>query len=100
MNIAGTTLLLCIALGLMAADALGAAPAERRKVLVYTRNHVTNGKGYVHENIPDSIAAIKKIGAEAGFDVDASEDPNVFTPDNLKKYAAVVFSNANNEAFE
>ena len=99
MNTTGTALLLCIAFAMLTADAFGAT-AERRRVLVYTRNHVTNGKGFVHENIPYSVDAIRKIGAQAGFDVDASEDPKVFTADNLKKYAAIVFSNANNEAFE
>ncbi len=78
--------------------AFGAAAAEK-KVLVYTRNFVTNGTGYVHENIPDSIAAIKKLGTENGFAVDASDDPTVFTDENLKQYRALVFSNSNNEAF-
>lgn len=79
---------------------LSAAPAPGRKILVYTRNHVTNGTGYVHENIPYSIAAIKKLGEENGFAVDATDDPKVFTTENLKQYRALVFSNSNNEAFE
>jgi len=99
MNTTGAALLLCIAFAMLAADTFGAA-AERRRVLVYTRNYVTNGKGYVHENIPFAVDAIKKIGSESGFDVDVSEDPAVFTSDNLKKYAAIVFCNSNNEAFE
>jgi type 1 glutamine amidotransferase len=76
------------------------AGAADHKILVYTRNHVTNGKGYVHQNIAVSIAAIRQIGAERGFDVDASDDPRVFTAENLKQYKAIVFSNSNNEAFE
>jgi type 1 glutamine amidotransferase len=75
-------------------------PASERKVLVYTRNHVTNGTGYVHDNIPYSVAAIKKLGAENGFAVDASDDPKVFTRENLKQYKVLVFSSSNNEAFE
>jgi type 1 glutamine amidotransferase len=81
---------------LLAAGISQAAP----KVLVYTRNHVTNGKGYVHENIPTSVETIRQIGAENGFAVDHSDDPTVFTPANLKQYNAIVFSNSNNEAFE
>jgi type 1 glutamine amidotransferase len=73
--------------------------AAEPRVLVYTRNFVTNGKGYVHENIATSVEAIRKMGAEHGFAVDASDDPNVFTADNLKHYRAIVFSNSNNEAF-
>jgi type 1 glutamine amidotransferase len=89
-------------LGLIAAAMLlaGSAEAAASRVLVYTRNHVTEGKGYIHENIPDSIEAIKKMGAENGFDVDSSDDPKVFTVANLKRYGVIVFSNSNNEAFE
>jgi type 1 glutamine amidotransferase len=68
-------------------------------VLVYTRNYTSNGKGYVHDNIAASVAAIRKMGAEKGFAVDASDDPTVFTDANLKQYAALMFSNSNNEAF-
>ena len=79
--------------------AVCAGQAAQDKVLVYTRNFVTNGKGYVHENIPYSVEAIRRIGAERGFAVDSTDDPNVFTPGNLKQYKAIIFSNSNNEAF-
>ena len=72
------------------------AQAADPKVLVYTRN----GKGYVHENIATSVAMIKTLGASHGFSVDATDDPKVFTYDNLRRYKAIVFSNSNNEAFE
>ena len=70
------------------------------RVLVYTRNFVTNGKGYVHDNIATSVETIKALGAENGFLADASDDPKVFTTQNLKRYKAIVFSNSNHEAFE
>ncbi|HET8548044.1 MAG TPA: ThuA domain-containing protein [Bryobacteraceae bacterium] len=73
--------------------------AAEHKVLVYTRNFTANGKGYVHENIATSVEAIRRIGAANGFAVDASDDPRVFTVENLKQYKALVFSNSNNEAF-
>ena len=66
------------------------------RVLVYTKN----GKGYVHDNIPNSIEAIKALGKENGFTVDASDDPTVFTDSNLKKYNALIFSNTNNVVFD
>jgi type 1 glutamine amidotransferase len=69
------------------------------KVLIYTRNHVTNGKGYVHDNIAVSVTAVKELCAEKGIAADSSDDPAVFTAENLAKYQAVVFSNSNNEAF-
>ena len=73
--------------------------AAQAKVLVYTRNYTPDGKGYVHANIESSVAAIQKIGAEQGFGVVVSDDPAVFSDDNLRQYAALVFSNSNNEAF-
>src|SRR5690606_40481805 len=35
-----------------------------------------------------------------GFSVDATDDPTVFTDENLKKYDALVFSNTNNDVFD
>ena len=69
---------------------------SKKRILLYTKN----GEGYVHKNIPNSIAAIKKLGEAYNFEVDASEDPTVFTDENLKNYDALVFSNTNNEAFD
>ncbi|MDZ7719811.1 MAG: ThuA domain-containing protein [Balneolaceae bacterium] len=69
---------------------------NQKKVLVYTKN----GEGYVHENIPYSVEAIKKLGDQYGFEVDASDDPNLFTDENLTQYDALIFSNTNNEAFD
>src|ERR1700761_2024896 len=73
--------------------------AQQPRVLVYTRNYTPDGKRYVHDNIASSVEAIRKMGAEKGFGVDASDDPAVFTDANLKRYAALVFSNSNNQAF-
>jgi type 1 glutamine amidotransferase len=92
-----SSLLPSLALALFAfLPPIAAAPP---RILVYTRNYTADGKGYVHENIASSVAAIRKMGAEKGFAVDASDAPAVFTDANLKQYAAVVFSNSNNEAF-
>jgi len=87
---------LLIALVLCAA----AAHSAEMKVLVYTRNYTPDGKGYVHDNIAAGVAAIRKMGAEHGFGVDASDDPKVFATANLKQYRVLVFANSNNEAFE
>lgn len=69
---------------------------KKVRVLVYTKN----GKGYVHDNIANSIEAIKALGKEHGFTVDATDDPGVFTDDDLKKYNALIFSNTNNVVFD
>lgn len=72
-----------------------AAALPENHVLVYTHN----GKGYVHDNIQSSVEAIKKMGSENGFAVDATDDPNLFADATLKQYQALVFANTNNEAF-
>lgn len=69
--------------------------AAEPRVLVYTRN----GKGYVHDNIATSVEMIRELGAKHGFAVDHSDDAAIFTPEKLKPYRAVIFSNSNNEAF-
>ena len=71
------------------------ASLPAKHVLVYTHN----GKGYVHDNIQTSVEAIKKMGAENGFTVDATDDPLFFRDPVLKQYQALVFANTNNEAF-
>jgi type 1 glutamine amidotransferase len=78
--------------------AAGLAAAEPR-VLIYTRNFVSTGKGFVHDNIAASVDLLKRLGRENGFAVDVSDQPAVFTDANLKQYRALIFSNSNNEAF-
>ncbi|MEU9886238.1 ThuA domain-containing protein [Sphaerisporangium sp. NPDC051011] len=47
--------------------------------------------GFRHDSIPAGIAAIKKLGQDHGFTVDATEDSAAFTEENLAKYQVVVF---------
>ena len=54
---------------------------KNKNVLVYTKN----GKGYVHENISSSIAAIQKLGSDLKFKVDTSTNAAIFTDEELKK---------------
>jgi type 1 glutamine amidotransferase len=92
-------LVICISGASCLLSSLAAQTAPQPRILVYTRNYTPDGKGYVHDNIADSVAAIRKMGQESGFSVDASDDPSVFTDANLRQYAALVFSNSNNQAF-
>ena len=71
------------------------AVVKQKRVLVYTRN----GKGYIHDNIATSVAAIQKMGRVNGFLVDATDDNNFITDSTLAQYDVVIFSNSNNEAF-
>ncbi|MCF8243895.1 MAG: ThuA domain-containing protein [Saprospiraceae bacterium] len=58
------------------------------KVLVFSKT-----SGYRHASIETGVAAIQQLGKAEGFIVEATEDSTVFTEENLKKYAAVVFLN-------
>ncbi|MBB4080680.1 type 1 glutamine amidotransferase [Lewinella aquimaris] len=66
------------------------------RVLLYTKN----GKGFVHDNIPASIVAIEQMGKDNGFEVVATDDPGMFTPDGLEEFDVLVFSNTNNDIFD
>ncbi len=56
------------------------------RVLVFTKT-----MGFHHSSIPNGIAAIIKLGQENGFDVDTTQNADMFNDDSLKKYAAVIF---------
>ena len=66
------------------ADALPEAASYR--VLVFSRT-----AGFRHDSIPDAIAAVRALGDQNGFLVDATEDPSVFTDSVLAGYGAVIF---------
>lgn len=63
-------------------------PAEHEpfNVLVFSRT-----TAFRHASIPDGIAAIWRLGERFKFSVDATEDPNAFTDENLAKYKVVIF---------
>src|SRR6266540_662383 len=63
-----------------------AARAQEPRVLVFSKT-----AGYRHSSIPNGIAAIRKLGQENGFAVDATEDAGAFTQKYLARYSAVVF---------
>jgi cytochrome c len=47
--------------------------------------------GFRHSSIPEGIAAMKALGAEHGFEIDATEDSARFTDATLSRYKTVVF---------
>ena len=59
---------------------------NRSKILVFSST-----KGYRHASIEKGQEAIKKLGAEHGFEVILSESPTLFTDDSLKLFSAVIF---------
>jgi glucose/arabinose dehydrogenase len=62
--------------------------SEKPRVLVFTKT-----AGFHHQSIPTGIKAIKKLGAEHGFEVDTTKNASRFTEDSLKNYSAVIFLN-------
>ncbi|HLL95337.1 MAG TPA: ThuA domain-containing protein, partial [Spirosoma sp.] len=69
---------------------------KKVRVLVYTKN----GKGYVHDNIPNAVQCIQKLGQQHGFTVDVSDQPSVFSEENLKQYTLLIFPSTNNDVFD
>jgi uncharacterized protein len=56
------------------------------KVLLYSKTN-----GYRHESIEEGIEAIKKLGAENHFSVDATEDSLDINDNKLSGYQAIIF---------
>jgi cytochrome c len=72
--------------GLVLAIAAAQTPAVSFAVLVFSKT-----AEFRHDSIPDGIAAIRALGAEHGFAVDATEDAARFTDATLARYKVVVF---------
>lgn len=74
----------------------GFRSSEQTSVLIYTKN----GEGYVHDNIAASVAAMEKICKAEGIITEVSDDPAVFTAENLDRFDALIFANTNNKGFD
>lgn len=72
------------AVGALSAPAQAADPEFR--ALVFSKT-----AGFRHSSIPAGIAAIKQLGQEHNFTVDATEDAGAFTDENLSRYDVVIW---------
>ena len=72
-----------------------AARTQQPRVLVFSKT-----AGFRHSSIGVGIAAVKKLGQENGFDVDATEDAGAFTSKNLARYRAVVWLNTTGDVLD
>ena len=72
-----------------------AARSQESRVLVFSKT-----AGYRHSSIGVGIAAIRKLGQENGFSVDATENAGAFTSKNLARYRAVVFLNTTGDVLD
>jgi type 1 glutamine amidotransferase len=65
------------------------------RLLVYSRT-----AGYRHDSIPAGIESLRQLSAQAGYAVDATEDPAVFTPGSLSSYAVVAFLSTSGDVLD
>jgi type 1 glutamine amidotransferase len=59
---------------------------KQQKVLIFSKTN-----GYRHESILAGINAIKKLGTENHFGVDATEDSLAINTKNLRQYQVIIF---------
>lgn len=64
-------------------------------VLVFSKT-----AGYRHASIPAGVAAVRALGDQDGFRVDATEDAATFTEANLANYRVVIFLNTSGEVLD
>jgi type 1 glutamine amidotransferase len=62
------------------------AESQPARILVFSKT-----AGFRHTSIESGIAAIRRLGMENGFEVDATEDAGQINAANLTRYRAVVF---------
>lgn len=72
-----------------------AARDEAFRVLVFSRT-----LGYRHASITNGIVAMRELGRENGFAVEATEDPRIFTPGELARFRVVVFLSATGDVLD
>ncbi|MFE7756779.1 ThuA domain-containing protein [Streptomyces sp. NPDC057429] len=80
--------LLALILGSVLAATPPRAHAAPFRVLVYSE--ATNAS---HASIPAGIEAVMELGAENGFDVEATNSSTLFNDTDLARFQAVVFNN-------
>lgn len=69
---------------------------KKHEVLVFTKT-----AGFRHGSIPSGVECMKQLGAATGlFNATHSEDPDVFAPDSLKKFDAIIMLNTTGEIFK
>ncbi len=71
------------------------APPKQDRVLVFSKT-----EAFRHASIETGVEAIRQLGDEHGFGVDATEDAAMFTENNLKNYRAVIFLNTTGDVLD
>ncbi len=65
------------------------------RILVFSKT-----AGFRHGSIPTGIAAIKKLGQQNRFAVEATEDAAQFTDTNLARFSTVIFLNTTGDVLD
>jgi uncharacterized protein (TIGR03437 family) len=71
------------------------ATQQSLRLLVFSKT-----SGFRHDSIPDGINAIRQLGQQNAFDVDATEDASAFNDANLARYQTVVFLNTTGDVLD
>ncbi|MCO6478299.1 MAG: ThuA domain-containing protein [Phaeodactylibacter sp.] len=70
-------------------------PEQFIRVLVFSKT-----EGYRHASIEPGIEAIRGLGQQYGFTVDATEDAEFFTQENLRQYNVIIFLSTSGDVFD
>lgn len=73
----------------------GASLQEGLSLLLFSRT-----EGFRHGSIDQAIPALEGLGAEQGWRVDATEEPDAFETANLDNYDVVVFLNTTGDVLD
>jgi cytochrome c len=84
---AAVLVLAMFAASLQSASARPEQAPSAVRVLVFTKT-----VGFRHSSIPSAVQALRELGAQNGFTIDATDDSGAFTESNLARYAAVGFA--------
>jgi cytochrome c len=80
---------------LLATAGSAAGQSQQPRVLVFSRT-----AGFRHTSIEAGVAAVRKLGQQNGFAVDATEDASAFTDANLRRYRSVVFMSTTGDVLD
>lgn len=87
---------LAVVLLLFTFGAVSAESAESAfSVLVFSKT-----AGFRHDSIPAGITAIRMLGEQNNFSVEATEDASAFADEKLRRYRVVVFLNTTGDVLD
>jgi len=84
-----------VVFGLGAGPAVSTAQTQEREafsVLVFSKTN-----GYRHASIPAGVEAVRELGREHGFRVEATEDSTIFRASRLAPYDVIMFLNTSGD---